>query len=212
LIGGAGIDRVDFAGNIGVRVSLGEGNADGIAMRRDGSFIVEDVLRSIEDVSGSWVDDEIFGNSGANHLFGNGGNDTIDGGAGADEIWGQAGRDTINVGGISGAGDSAADIIYFRNTSDSTGLSFDRISSFESGLDKVSLTYIDADTTNAVSQFHFTQNGFDGSAGALMFQQSGAAGHYMVYGDTNGDRVADLVIDLQLATGSQPLQTFDFYI
>ncbi|WP_434623080.1 tandem-95 repeat protein [Azospirillum sp. B2RO_4] len=83
--GGAGNDTVTYAdsatavnANLATGVGTGEGN---------------DVLRNLENVTGSAFDDVITGNSGGNVLLGGGGNDTITGGAGRDTIHGGAGDD-----------------------------------------------------------------------------------------------------------------------
>jgi Ca2+-binding RTX toxin-like protein len=105
LIGGDGIDTVSYAShdNVllatpGVVISLGLGSADGSAtdsIVRLGPAIVEtDVLRSIENVSGSSHSDTITGNEQDNVLDGRGGNDALDGGLGNDTLIGGGGNDT----------------------------------------------------------------------------------------------------------------------
>ncbi|SMF49794.1 Hemolysin-type calcium-binding repeat-containing protein [Azospirillum oryzae] len=83
--GGTGNDTVTYAdsatsvnANLATGVGTGEGN---------------DVLRNLENVTGSAFNDVITGNSGGNELLGGGGNDTITGGAGRDTIHGGAGDD-----------------------------------------------------------------------------------------------------------------------
>jgi Ca2+-binding RTX toxin-like protein len=104
LDGGAGADRLDggdgndtvsyFLSDAGVHVSLdpfhllGTGNWGGDA---EG-----DTLFSIENLSGSNFDDELYGNDHANQLWGNEGNDVINGGGGADQIYGGGGIDTVS--------------------------------------------------------------------------------------------------------------------
>ena len=55
-----------------------------------------DTLFSIENLSGSKYDDELYGNSQANLLWGNEGNDVINGGGGGDQIYGGDGVDTVS--------------------------------------------------------------------------------------------------------------------
>ena len=104
LDGGAGADRLDGGDGIdvvsyylsdeGVHVSLspfhlvGSGNWGGDA---EG-----DTLFSIENLSGSKYDDELYGNNQANLLWGLEGNDVISGGGGADQIDGGDGIDTVS--------------------------------------------------------------------------------------------------------------------
>jgi Ca2+-binding RTX toxin-like protein len=104
LDGGAGADRLDggdgidtvsyYLSDAGVHVSLspfhllGSGNWGGDA---EG-----DTLFSIENLSGSKFDDELYGNDHDNELWGNEGNDVINGGGGADHINGGDGSDTVS--------------------------------------------------------------------------------------------------------------------
>lgn len=71
---------------------------------------------------------------------------------------------------------------------------------------------IDADTTRAGNQdFHFVEGGrpFFGSAGDLWAEQDAAKSQKMVYGDVNGDGVADLAIRLN---GLRDLDASDFVL
>ena len=102
LDGGAGADRLDggdgidtvsyYVSDEGVHVSLSPfligGNWGGDA---EG-----DTLFSIENLSGSKYDDELYGNNQANLLWGNEGNDVINGGGGGDQINGGDGVDTVS--------------------------------------------------------------------------------------------------------------------
>ena len=92
LDGGAGTDTADyseFERGVTVNLQLGlgwNGDAQG------------DRLVSIENVTGSWNDDVIVGDAGANALNGNWGDDRIFGGAGGDDINGGFGNDIIEGG------------------------------------------------------------------------------------------------------------------
>ena len=55
-----------------------------------------DTLFSIENLSGSKYDDELYGNNQANLLWGNEGNDVFNGGGGGDHIYGGDGIDTVS--------------------------------------------------------------------------------------------------------------------
>lgn len=59
---------------------------------------IEDDLRSIENVTGSYEADKLLGDGVANTLAGEGGDDHIDGRGGDDTLSGGAGRDTLNGG------------------------------------------------------------------------------------------------------------------
>lgn len=91
LDGGVGHDQaVYWDAQGGVNVNLATGRASGA----DGN----DVLISIEDVYGSYVDDVLIGDGGDNHIGGNSGNDQIQGGAGTDQLEGQDGNDSLDGG------------------------------------------------------------------------------------------------------------------
>src|SRR5262249_57130551 len=103
LDGGDGIDVVSYyLSDEGVHVSLspfqlaGSGNWGGDA---EG-----DTLFSIENLSGSKFDDELYGDGHANLLWGNEGNDVINGGGGGDQIYGGDGLDTGSYEGAPGGG------------------------------------------------------------------------------------------------------------
>ena len=92
LIGGAGSDTVSYADSEqGVRIDLESG--DGHGGRAEG-----DTLRSIENLTGSSLNDRLMGNSGANLLDGGAGDDIIIGGDGDDELIGGSGADRLNGG------------------------------------------------------------------------------------------------------------------
>src|SRR5262245_60880870 len=109
LIGGAGSDTASFLSHDTTfilsreqnTISLGLNGADGHATRTGfnllGLFQTEsDVLRSIENVTGSNHSETINGNEQANVLDGRGGNDILDGGLGNDTIIGGLGIDTVS--------------------------------------------------------------------------------------------------------------------
>jgi Ca2+-binding RTX toxin-like protein len=101
--GGAGNDQVNYSQEIndnygsvfltgrGVTVNLVTGNATD-------NWGNLDVLRNIEQVSGSQYDDSLVGDSNNNSLYGGSGADTIDGGAGNDWLKGDFGNDLISGG------------------------------------------------------------------------------------------------------------------
>jgi serralysin len=133
LIGGPGIDTVSYVSHdtsLGSAsevntISLGLNGADGSFIRteltRSGTIVAEsDVLRSIENVTGSDRPETINGNELNNVLSGRGGNDTINGGDGNDTLIGGSGNDVLN----GGAGNDTYD---FRGS----GLGADRF--FDTG-------------------------------------------------------------------------------
>jgi Ca2+-binding RTX toxin-like protein len=108
IIGNTGIDTASFVSHDGLAVeggrdviSLGNGTADGSYSRFQAlgpirQLVETDVLRSIENVTGSNRDEAINGNDGANVLNGRDGNDIIDGGLGNDTIIGDTGNNTAS--------------------------------------------------------------------------------------------------------------------
>jgi len=138
-------------------------------------------------------DDVLFGGAGNDILNGGDGNDTLDGGAGADTMTGGAGKDTF----------------VFRQDSISSGYALDTITDFTRGTDKISLSMIDAKAATAVDDaFSFigTQS-FHKVAGELRYQVTG--GNTYVYGDVNGDGVADFGI---LLKGITAVSASDFIL
>lgn len=78
LIGGSGIDVASYLLDQGVTVSLA------ITTSQDTIGGGVDTLSGIENLIGSYYDDHLTGNAGANVLEGVDGNDVLDGGAGVD--------------------------------------------------------------------------------------------------------------------------------
>jgi Ca2+-binding RTX toxin-like protein len=89
LNGGSGNDTASYTeSSTGVFVDLGSGTtANGDAQG--------DVLNSIENLTGSAHNDNLWGNNGANVLRGMDGNDTLKGFGGADTLWGGEGNDSL---------------------------------------------------------------------------------------------------------------------
>jgi Ca2+-binding RTX toxin-like protein len=143
LIGGDGNDTASYVshdGVAGVTVTLGSGTADGSATASifapHSHTFESDILRGIENVSGSSLDDIINGNEQANVLDGRGGNDTLKGGAGNDTLLGGSGDDIYDFTGSTFFGSdriedtSGNDTIVIDNvptTTNSSGLIVDNI-------------------------------------------------------------------------------------
>ena len=140
-------------------------------------------LRGTADIDGT-------GNALNNQIRGNDGSNVLDGGAGNDKIYGLAGADTLT-------GGSGADHFLFDDgeTGGLTTATCDRITDFSHAEnDKIDLSAIDANSLVAGDQgFAFIGTGaFSGTAGELRYEESG--GNTFVYGDTNGDGIADFMI------------------
>ena len=99
LNGGDGNDRVIYSGvatGNSIIVALADSPANGLA-NNDGTGAI-DILRNVENVTGSNGNDTISGNSGANALDGGSGNDILSGAGGNDSLLGGAGADALNGG------------------------------------------------------------------------------------------------------------------
>jgi Ca2+-binding RTX toxin-like protein len=145
---------------------------------------------SSNTLGGTAGSDTIYGLDGGDTMSGLGGDDVLDGGAGADTLIGGAGADQL----LGGAG---ADRYRYDAASESAVGSHDMIFDFSrSQGDRISLTGIDADTLTAGDQ-NFTFIGaaaFGGIAGQLRYERTG--GDTFVYGDVDGDTVADFKLQI----------------
>ena len=136
-------------------------------------------------------------------LFGGGGHDVITGGDGADLVVGGGGQDSL-------AGGAGADVFRYDSVSDSPAGATDLIGDFATGVDRIDLSRIDANSGVEGDQaFTFIgASAFSGAAGELrLFDDNG---YQRVEGDVNGDGLADFAILLQL--GTAPLAQGDFLL
>jgi serralysin len=176
----------DFLGTIGADRVLADTGISGITAtsHRNISIAYNTI---IENANGGSARDYLVGNHVANVLKGNGGNDVINGLGGNDSLWGGAGADEFR---------------FFANPGNDT------IFDFQSGLDKIHLTEMDANTGRTGNQdFKFIgDKAFSSAAGQLRSYSDGGA--YFVAGDVNGDGVADFTI----ATGSSQAVLGDFFL
>jgi Ca2+-binding RTX toxin-like protein len=154
-----------------------------------------------DNINGNAGNDTLTGDAGDDKLIADEGNDYILGGAGADTIEGGLGSDTLG-------GGAGADQFIFRegtitNTADVI-LDFSRIDG-----DKVSLRAVDANTGLTGDQnFSFIgTSAFHKVAGELRFEVAG--GVTKVYGDVNGDGLADFTLQVN---GAGTMQATDFLL
>jgi serralysin len=164
---------VSFVQSIGASRVLNDTGVSGITAtsHRNVSIAYNTI---IENAVGGSARDYLFGNDVANILSGNGGNDVLDGHLGNDTYSGGAGADEFRV----------SQIGYN-----------DKITDFTSGVDKIRLSEIDANSAVAGNQaFTFIGNAaFSGSAGQLRTYSQG--GENYLAGDVNGDGLADFTIN-----------------
>jgi serralysin len=230
MAGGAGNDRyyVDAHSDSAVE-NAGEG-ADRVfstANFRLSANVEKLTLTGAADLDGygNELANTLTGNSGANKLYGLDGNDFISGGSRADKLYGGLGSDTLKgdaggdwIEGGSGrdvlCGDLGTDTFVFRNGDfgGATKSTADRIVDFRhSEGDRIRLDYVDANSANGGGtneKFSFIGSAaFSHTAGELRYEQ--VSGNTFVYGDTNGDGLADFMIRLD---GSHALTSADFLL
>ena len=119
IIGSEGSDTADYSSAlIAIDADIGSNSVIvGYSTAPDGSIANQDILYSVENITGSNYGDTIFGDNRNNILNGNGGNDELDGGSGSDTYIfnGSFGRDTIIDDGL-GNGSGNKDIININGT------------------------------------------------------------------------------------------------
>lgn len=178
IIGSAGADKIyALAGDDAVQA----GEGDDLVWGGLGNDVLKGEGGS-DTLWGGEGNDSLFGGDDNDVLYGDAGNDILEGGAGSDMLTGGAGND----------------IFRFR-PGDVGGTAIDTITDFTKGQDKIDLTALDAKSATAANEaFSFigTQN-FHKVAGELRYEQVG--GQTKIYGDVNGDGVADFTIVLTKA-------------
>jgi Ca2+-binding RTX toxin-like protein len=185
LDGGNGIDTVSYAygvsGTTGVTVSLAVSTAQ--ATGGSGS----DTLTSIENLTGSNLNDSLSGSTG---------NNTLTGGLGKDLLTGNGGNDIFDFNALSEMG--------------TISTTWDRITDFNLG-DKIDLSTLDADTAFAGNQAFTapvvggTFSGVFANAGDLYFDNAA----HVLYGNTDADAVAEFAIQL---VGVSTLTAADLFL
>ncbi len=138
---------------------------------------------------GNAANNILHGMAGLDQLWGRDGNDVLLGGSGNDLLYGDAGNDRIDGGAGQDKmkGGAGADVFVFSLASDTDRRYSDKVQDFQTGIDKIDLTGIDADTAIAGNQAFVW--GVSASGAASLWVKSG-----YVFGDTNNDGVADLAI------------------
>ena len=153
-----------------------------------------DTIRNMENILGNAGADSFTGTSAANHLRGMGGNDRLAGGGGTDTLEGGTGADRLY-----GGADTVRDVFVFTTPGDSpVGAGRDALFDFRSGIDDIDLRAIDANPALAGDQaFAFT--GSSAAAHAVWTVKAGSA--LLLRADTNGDRIADMEIQIANLSG-----------
>jgi serralysin len=199
LDGGGGTDRADYRDKTTAVVVTLNGLTDAVV--KVGGF-AEDTIRNIEGVLGGSGNDTLTGDANSNVLNGGAGNDKLVGGDGVDRLTGGLGADHL-YGGSDGWGDF---FIYTRLSDSTVAVSGrDIIEDFsESDGDQIDLRLVR--TSAPDGNFHFIGTAaFSRAPGELRYTTQ--SGNAYVYGDADGDAVADFSIQLNHLT---TLQAKDF--
>jgi serralysin len=143
--------------------------------------------------------------TGSFRLFGGAGNDVITGGGGNDLLFGGLGHDLLTGGG-------GADTYRYQGADESTSTALDLIEGFTSGVDKIDLGRVDANSLLAGDQaFSFIgSNAFTaaGAASAGELRLYVDNGTWFIAGDTDGNGTADLLISLHSTNGAPVVTDF----
>ncbi len=159
--------------------------------------------------TGNELANKLLGNDGINVLDGGDGNDTLSGGKGNDTLLGGNGNDQLTGGAgfdmLTGGGD--ADSFRFLNIADSSLATPDQITDFLSGVDKIDLSAIDADTTVSGDQAFTLVMGNHADKGQIAAYLSGGT----LVLDINNDN--DAQIEMRIVLLNHPaITTTDFIL
>lgn len=216
LDGQTGTDTADYSDTTaGVNVNLQTGLAN------DGTGGT-DKLIAVENILGGSARDLLVGNGLGNSLSGNDGDDILSGLQGNDSLFGGAGRDEMNGGsnndflfGFTGkdtmtGGDGTDQFFYGTNAASETGkgTSADIIMDFLSGVDKINVVAVDANTALAGNQaFTFIGVGSFNNEGQIRVQSNSTG--TLIQFNTTGNTGSDFEIQLQ---GTVPVASTDFLL
>ena len=155
-----------------------------------------DIVRSVENVTGTDFADVIAGNKEANILHGGKGNDELSGGAGDDVLIGGAGKDTLT-------GGEGADVFVIDATPKQS--SFDVITDFDLAVDKLRIELEgEADFANRRDFFDNTNY----SSFSHDYDNDGDVETVLLYQAENGGY--DMVLAFEDLDGSLTLNNFEF--
>lgn len=176
------------------KVYLGDVGNFSVVFSGDGNDLVDlSGCLAISTGLGGEGNDVLLGSAGDNWLGGGDGSDTLEGRGGNDELTGGVGRDILH-------GGAGSDIFRYNSVQDSCGTGgIDTIADFERGVDRIDLS--------AISGLRWIGAApFSGSPGELRATMLG------IQADTNGDRVADMIIWLNAPYGGLNLGPGDFVL
>lgn len=164
----ADVERLELTGTAAIN---GTGNLNADIITGNAANNILQGMAGVDRLMGKNGNDILLGGADADQLYGDAGNDRLDGGAGQDKMYGGAG----------------ADVFVFSFASDTARTKSDKVLDFQTGVDKIELSAIDADIGVAGNQAFVYGSSADGAASLWM------SGGY-IYGDTNNDGTVDLAI------------------
>ena len=131
-------------------------------------------------------------------VFGGGGNETITTGSGADRIFGGGGADSLN-------GGAGADTFVYDGVSQSTGVNYDRIAGFVSGVDKIDFNFTVTGIGATVSTGALSTASFDANLASVIGAGQLAANNAVLFQADGGDLagLTFLVVDANGVAGYQ---------
>ena len=143
--------------------------------------------------------DTVNAGAGDDNVRGDAGNDTLNGGAGKDKLVGGAGNDVLDGGadrdGLTGG--AGADLFVFSSATDSVKGAQDFITDFNAAEgDRIDLSGVDAIAGGSDDAFTLV-SAFSGVAGELTTAYNANVNATFVYGDTDGDGLADFAFTLK---------------
>jgi serralysin len=160
----------------------------------------------IENAVGGAGDDVLIGNSANNVLTGGGGSDRLSGARGVDVLIGSAGADVFVFNATADSGIKA--LLACGPDKSIKNVVPDLLRDFVSGEDRIDLSIIDA-VASSEGDDAFTYIGsaaFSGRAGELRFEFANGTVH--IFGDVDGNGIADL----HIITSGSTLQPGDFIL
>ena len=182
LYGGDGDDVIVF--DAIDRVQSGGGGIDTLSVARSitVNLAASDQISGDTGLAGGFENVDATFSTAAVNLTGSAGANILAGGSAGDRLTGGLGADVL-------IGNGGADRFVYRSLAEALG---DEIGDFAHGQDRIDLAAIDAITGGSNNSFAFIGSAAFSRAGQLRYDA--ASGQIMA--DVNGDRIADLVIDI----------------
>ncbi|HID7510749.1 TPA: serralysin family metalloprotease [Enterobacter hormaechei] len=180
-----GNDTLDFSGySRDQRINLNEGSFSDVGGLKGNVSIAAGV--TTENAIGGSGNDVIVGNNADNIIKGGAGNDFIYGGGGQEQLWGGSGND----------------IFVFSDLNDSPARSPDKIWDFESGIDKIDLSFFNHGDKGS-DFIHFVDH-FSGQAGEALLSYDAQSNlgelELNIGGSANPDFLVHIVGQANVAT------------